>query len=245
MFRHFSRLPPALFALLLSPHLSAQSDFGVWAEADAQFKISKKWNVGIDAGLRTRSGLSAFDRWSIGASAEFEPVKFLSAGAGYNLQDEYKDSRTTAKGNVVDDYWRLRNRFYAQLKFKARPSVFKLDFRARYQLTHKSKVSIAKYSSAGIRKDNEVKEAENDNLVRLRLALAVKTRSPFTPQVYYELFNDLADGFALTKQRVYVGSDVSLSKRNELSVGYVRNVYAHSDADGVHNALAIGYKFKF
>ena len=79
MFRHFSRLPPALFALLLSPHLSAQSDFGVWAEADAQFKISKKWNVGIDAGLRTRSGLSAFDRWSIGASAEFEPVKFLSA----------------------------------------------------------------------------------------------------------------------------------------------------------------------
>lgn len=234
-----------LILALLPLASSAQTDLGLWTGAGAQFKLSKKWQTEIEAELRTRDAVSSVDRWSLGASAEFSPVNLLELGAGYSFQDQYKDSRVTAKGNVVDDYWRVRNRLFGQVKVKFRPSIFKLDLRLRYQFTRKSEVSVAKYSSSGVRKDNEVCEAESDNIFRSRVGLAVKTKSIFTPSVSYEFFNDLADGFSLAKQRLSLGSDVRLSKRHSVYFGYVRNFHPDSDDDGTGNAIQLGYKIKF
>lgn len=224
---------------------SAQTDLGLWTGAEAQFKLSKKWQTEIEAELRTRDAVSSIDRWSLGASAEFSPVSLLGLGVGYSFQDQYKDSRLTAKGNVVDDYWRIRNRLFGQVKLKFRPSIFKLDLRLRYQFTRKSEVSVAKFSSSGVRKDNEVREAESENIFRSRVGLAVRTKSIFTPSVSYEFFNDLADGFSLAKQRLSLGSDVRLTKRHSIYFGYVRNFYPDSDDDGTGNAIQLGYKIKF
>lgn len=236
-------LLPLVFSLL--PALSlAQADLGVWAGADAQFKMSKKWQAEIEAELRSRNGLSSLDRWSLGASAEFCPVKPMGLSLGYSFQDQHKDSRVTAKGNVVDDYWRIRNRLFGQLRLKFRPSIFKIDLRLRYQLTSKSEVSVAKFSSVGVRKDNEVIEAESESIFRSRIGFGLRTRSIFSPAVSYEFFNDLADGFALYKRRLSIGSDVKLSKRNSVFFAYVRNFYGDSDSDGVRNAIRIGYKIK-
>lgn len=241
------RLKSLSIALALIPALaSAQSDLGVWAGAEAQFKLSKKWSAEVGADVRTNSGFSSFNRWSLGAEVDFEPAKLLELGVGYSFQDQFKESYTTKKGNIVDDYWRIRNRVYGQLKLKLRPSILKLDLRLRYQMTSKSEVSIAKYSSAGVRKDNEVKEAETENLLRSRIGMGFKNKSIFTPSLSYELFNDLADGFALSKQRLCVGTDIKLSKRNSIYVGYVRNIFSDDDDDdNMHNAIQIGYKIKF
>lgn len=235
-----------LAALTILPLMSAaQTDLGLWTGAEAQFKLSKKWQTEIEAELRTRDALSSIDRWSLGASAEFSPVNLLGLGVGYSFQDQYRDSRVTAKGNIVDDYWRIRNRLFGQVKFKFRPSILKLDLRLRYQFTRKSEVSVAKFSSSGVRKDNEVREAESENIFRSRVGLAVRTKSIFTPAVSFEFFNDLADGFSLAKQRLSLGSDVRLSKRNSIYFGYVRNFYSDSDDDGTGNAIQLGYKIKF
>ncbi len=239
------RLAIALASIILPLASSAQSDFGLWTDAEAQFNLSRKWELAIEAGLRTRSGLSAFDRWSLGASAEFAPVKPFSVGIGYQFLDSKYDSYLTSKGNIVNDYWRIRNRFFGQFKLKFRPSILKLDFRFRYQLTHKSMVSIAKYSAAGVRKSNEVKDADNEGLLRSRISLGFKTKTLLTPAISYELFNDFGDGFALDKQRLTLGTDIRLSKHNELNVSYVRNIFSGSnDTDRAHNVLSIGYKFK-
>lgn len=233
--------------MALAPALaSAQTDLGVWAGAEAQFKLSKKWSAEVGADVRTNSGFSSFNRWSLGAEIDFAPVKVLEFGVGYAFQDQHKDSYATKKGNIVDDYWRIRNRVYGQAKLKFRPSVLKLDFRFRYQMTSKAEVSIAKYSSSGTRKDNEVKEAETENLFRSRVGFGVKTKSIFTPSVSYELFNNLGDSFSLDKQRLCVGTDIKLSKRNSIYVGYVRNIFSDdNDDDNMHNAIQIGYKIKF
>lgn len=231
--------------LALAPVASLAQDLGVWAGADAQFKLSKKWQAEIGTEARTRSGLASMDRWSLGLAAEFSPVNMLGIGVGYSFLDQYKDSYVTSKGNVVDDYWRIRNRLFGQLKLKFRPSPLKLDLRLRYQLTRKSEVSVAKYSASGTRKDNEVKQAESENIFRTRLGLGLKTKSIFSPSIAYEIFNDLNDGFALTKQRLSLGSDVKLSKRNSIYFGYVRNFYKDSDSDAVGNAIQVGYKIKF
>lgn len=232
-------------AMLTAAPAKAQTDLGLWADAGAEFSLSKKWEVDVEAGLRTADGLGTLNRWSLGASADFSPIKMLSIGAGYTFIDTHYDSYTTSKGNIVDEYWRIRNRIFGQVKLKFRPSILKVDLRLRYQMTHKSEVSIAKYSWAGVRKSNEVKEADNENLFRTRLSLGFKTKTRLTPSVSYELFNDLGDSFSLDKQRLTVGTDIKLNKHNILTVGYVRNIYGGSDDDGkTHNAIMIGYKFK-
>ncbi len=232
-------------AIMTIAPAKAQTDLGLWGDAGAEFSLSKKWDVDVEAGLRTADGLSSLNRWSLGASADFSPIKMLSIGAGYTFIDTHYDSYTTAKGNVVDDYWRIRNRIFGHVKLKFRPSILKVDLRLRYQMTHKSEVSIAKYSSAGVRKSNEVKEAENENLFRTRLSLGFKTKTRLTPSVSYELFNDLGDSFSLDKQRLTIGTDIKLNKHNILTVGYARNIYNGTDDDGkTHNAIMIGYKIK-
>ncbi len=243
--RHNILVALATMAMMTAAPAMAQTDLGLWGDASAEFNLSKKWEVDVEAGLRTEDGLSTLNRWSLGASADFSPIKMLSIGAGYTFIDTHYDSYTTAKGNIVDDYWRIRNRVFGQVKLKFRPSILKVDLRLRYQMTHKSEVSIAKYSSAGARKSNEVKEADNENLFRSRLSLGFKTKTRLTPSVSYELFNDLGDSFTLDKQRLTIGTDIKLNKHNFLTIGYVRNIYSGDDDDDkTHNAIMIGYKIK-
>lgn len=225
----------------------AQTDLGLWTEAEAQWSITKKLEAGVEAELRTANGLEDIGRWSLGANVDWAPKKWLAAGAGYSLQDTHHPAETTKKGNMVAEYWQLRHRIFAHARFKAKLSALRLSLRLRYQLTHKCGVSVAKYSSTGTRKDNEEKEAENRNTLRARLGVKVKTGSRLTPFATYELFNDIDDGLALTKQRISAGTEIKLNKHNALSIGYARNIFSDSDDDDqkTHNAILLGYKLNF
>ncbi|MCR5696883.1 MAG: DUF2490 domain-containing protein [Marinilabiliaceae bacterium] len=220
---------------------AAQTDLGVWTELDGEYAINKKWDVGINAEVRTRDFLSGFDRYSIGVSTDFAPTKILSFGAGYFFIDSHKDSYTTKKGNIVDDYWRIKNRFYLQTKLKFKPSILTIGVRLRYQHTKENEVSIAKYSASGVRKSNEVKEANSDNILRTKFSLSVKATKLLRPYVGYELSNNL-DGFSLEKQRFEVGTDFKLNKYNTIGIGYKRNIYSDDDDDKTHNVLSVSYK---
>lgn len=234
-------------AALAAVTAKAQTDLGLWTEAEAQWSVTKKLQAGMEAELRTANGLEEMGRWSLGANVDWAPAKWLAAGAGYSLQDTRHPAETTKKGNVVDAYWQLRHRIFAQARFKTKLSALRLSLRLRYQLTHKCGVSVAKYSASGTRKDNEEKEAENVNALRARLGINVKTGTRLTPFATYELFNDIDNGLALAKQRISAGMDIKLNKHNALSVGYARNIFSDSDDDDqkTHNAILLGYKLDF
>ncbi len=222
----------------------AQTDLGLWTEASADFGLGKKWNLGIEGEIRTCEGLSSFDRWSLGASAEFQPVKVFGLGAGYIFIDTHKEESTTKKGNIVDEYWRIKNRLFFQTKFKFKPSILRIGLRLRYQYTKEKEVSIAKYSSSGERKSNEVKAENSENILRTKLNVGFKTNTRLTPYVAYEIQNCLDDSFGLKKQRVEGGTAIKLNKHNELEVSYKRNIYKDDDDDKTHNVIGIAYKFK-
>ncbi len=237
----------AFGAMLMAMTTEAQTDLGLWTEAEAQWSLTKKLEAGVEAELRTANGLKDVGRWSLGATIDWTPTKWLAAGAGYSLQDSHHPAEETKKGNMVDEYWQLRHRIFAQAKFKTKLTAVRLSLRLRYQLTHKRGVSVAKYSSTKTRKDNEEKEAENDNVLRMRLGLNVKTKSRLAPFASYELYNDLDDGFAVAKHRISAGTEIKVNKRNALEVGYARNIFSGSDDDDqkTHNAILLGYKLNF
>ncbi len=222
---------------------TAPTDFGLWANAELEKSLGKKWDLGFDVGLRTQDGLSSLNRWSIGVSVDFKPTKILAIGAGYTLIDSHYEPSYTTKGNINDEYWRLKNRFYIGAKVKGKWGIIRPSLRLRYQATHKSSVSIRKYDDDGITlKNNNTKSAETDNALRTKMALGFKTESRFTPYVSYELYNDLGNSFSLDKSRLEIGTDIKINKNNALGVGYVHTFYSDSNYDDTHNALSISYK---
>lgn len=222
------------------------TDFGLWADASIEKSIGKKWDLGAEIGLRTQDAFSSLNRWSVGVSADFSPLKILSLGIGYSLIDSHYEPSYTSKGNIVDEYWRIKNRFYFGAKVKGKWSFLRPSLRLRYQLTHKSEVNIKKYDSDGItRKTNKVKATNNESMLRTKIAFGFKTETRLTPQISYELYNKLSDSFSLDKSRLTIGTDIKLNKHNELGVGYIRTIYKSGDDDDMHNALNISYKIKF
>ena len=220
----------------------AQSDWGAWTEVSAEYEITKKWDVAVEGELRTRDFLKSIDRYSIGATTSFSPTKIFNVGVGYDFIDSYRDSYETSGGNIVDDYWRIKNRLYLQTKFKFKPSIFNVGVRLRYQYTNESRVSIPKYSPSGKRKENKVKEAEDENVFRSKLSVSVKATKLLRPFVSYELSNDLDDSFGLKRQRIEAGTAFRINKKNSINLSYKRNIYKGDDEGKTKNVIGISYE---
>lgn len=246
------KLIVAIATLACAEMVSAQvtvdtdpTDFGLWVDAGLEKSVGKKFDVGAEFTLRTQDALSSLNRWAIGVSADYKPIKLLSVGVAYSLIDSHYEPSYTTKGNIVDEYWRLKNRFSIGAKLKGKWGVVRPSLRLRYQLTKKSEVNVSKYASDGVtRKTNKVKTAETDNTLRTKVSLSFKTNTRFTPALSYELYNDLKNSLSQDKGRLEVGTSIKLNKHNALGVGYVHTFYRNSDDADTHNALSISYKLK-
>ena len=233
-------------AMLATGIASMGQNLGAALGADVDYNINKKWSIGLGGELRMREGLSVVDRWSVGLDGQFSPIKHLDLGVGYSLIDKHGDERTTSKGNVVDEYWQVRNRFFGQVKTKwTFAKHLTASLRLRYQYTYDSEVSVAKYSSTGTRKSNEQMGGDGENRLRTQVELGYKDKGfLLTPFVNYELFSDLDNSFETAKQRVNVGTGIKLSKMHSLQVVYRRNIFKSDSDDKMNNVIVLGYKLK-
>jgi len=93
---------------------------------------------------------------------------------------------------------------------------------------------------------NKEKNGKTLHTLRSRLTLEIDKKGwAFTPYVYAEVFNDMADGFHADKVRASAGVEYNVTKQHRLQLGYIFN--HEDDDDGDHNihAINIGYKLKF
>ena len=81
---------------ILPVAVQAQSDeFGVWAGASVEKKLTNKWTLGGELEFRSADNLKQVDRWSAGLEIEYKLAKWLKAGAGYTfLYNYYPESYT-------------------------------------------------------------------------------------------------------------------------------------------------------
>ena len=81
------------------------------------------------------------------------------------------------------------------------------------------------------------------NIWRNKLQLKYKTTGLLQPYLYGETY---VGGNGFDKLRLSLGTDLKLSKRSSLNVGYVyQKVYDNDDEEGNKHVLSIGYKYKF
>ena len=81
------------------------------------------------------------------------------------------------------------------------------------------------------------------NIWRNKLQLKYKTTGLLQPYLYGETY---VSGCGFDKLRLSLGTDLKLSKRSSLNVGYVyQKVYDNDDEEGNKHVLSIGYKYKF
>lgn len=244
----------ALLLLLTCQSLSftvkaQDNDFGMWYELGAEKKISRKWNVGTEAELRTRNDSKTLDRWSVGVNAEYKFFKGLKATAGYiflneNNQEEIDFKKDGLRPNKwTPSYWGARHRFHLSLTGSVDWNRFSFSLRERWQYTYRPEATGKKYDFD--EEDWVSVKGKGRNVLRSRCQVSYDIPHwKFDPFVNVELFNDKS---GIQKSRYQVGVDYKIKKTHIFALTYRLQNVNEDDDDGDSNIHMIGlsYKYKF
>lgn len=110
--------------LILARFAPAQtSDLGSWMTFSVNKKIVDKLEFNFDQEFRLRDNLTNVNLIYTNLGLTYKFTKWFRFSAVYRFIDKHKSDGT----------YGLRNRFYADLSFKAKPGKFSLGYRARLQ----------------------------------------------------------------------------------------------------------------
>ena len=262
----------AMFMLAPLYNANAQAtedDFGIWATVEASKKINKKFKVVGDVEFRTYDFVNNIERTAIGVKLEYKILKWLKSNVGYQFHYKHNPEETSIKDPVYDeegnfagneynidnDYWVIRNRFYATISGEYKVGRFEFGLRERLQYTHTGSATTdeTKYRyDLGMdpllsTEDNEwlsttepeFKEAKHN--LTLRSRLNVKYDIPnckVNPFASVELYTRLDEWKGYDKLRYRLGASYKINKDNSISLYYL-----FEDVNGEANGHAIGFEY--
>ena len=239
-----------ILLILLPMGLQAQSDeFGTWTSVSLDKKLSKKLTLGGELELRTGNNLKNIDRWSVGIGVDYRLAKWLKASAGYTYIYDYHPEEYTYQddGDLnkrTMTYFGSRHRFYASLTASKDFGRLNISLRERWQYTYRPEQADKRmdYQHASLGYSYPVK-GKATNVWRNKLQLKYKTDGLLQPYLFGETY---VGGSGFEKLRLSVGTELKLSKKSSLNVGYVyQRPYGDDEDDATRHILNIGYKLKF
>ena len=214
--------------------ITAQNErYGTWTSIGIEKKLNK-WNFGAETELRTVCYLRLINRWSLGLSADYDLLKQLKVGAGYQLM------------NTLDTKYlnyQIRNRFNASATGKLNLSHFTFKLRERIQVTKKD-------DSKRIKDDDSIDTYKIDPEWSWRSRLQISYRIPhckvtpaFSAESFYQLNNP--DGNAFDNMRYTLSFDYKINKRKNIEIyGLINSKLESEDAYGKY-ILGVGYTYSF
>ena len=239
-----------MLMILLPIGVRAQSDeFGTWTSVSLDKKLSKQFSLGTELELRTGNNLKNIDRWSAGISVDYRLAKWLKASAGYTyLYDYHPEAYTYQDDGDLNKrtmtYFGSRHRLSVSLTASKDFGKLNVSLRERWQYTYRPEQENMRmdYQHADLGYSYSVR-GKPTNIWRNKLQLKYKTTGLLQPYLYGETY---VSGTGFDKLRLSLGTDLKLSKRSSLNVGYVyQKVYDNVDEEGNKHVLSIGYKYKF
>lgn len=154
-----------VLTLFATPAFAGDGDFGAWGEIAVTKRLPYNLSVGLDAEVRGNDNLQCLDRWNIGASVGYKPLKWLKLSAGYVFMQSYKpESRKDKykgednypdrignpeywKGyNITESYMSPRHRLVAAATFTS-PKLWRwirVSLRERYQCTWRPEQEVGR-----------------------------------------------------------------------------------------------------
>jgi len=239
-----------MLMILLPIGVRAQSDeFGTWTSVSLDKKLSKQFSLGTELELRTGNNLKNIDRWSAGISVDYRLAKWLKASAGYTyLYDYHPEAYTYQDDGDLNKrtmtYFGSRHRLSVSLTASKDFGKLNVSLRERWQYTYRPEQENMRmdYQHADLGYSYSVR-GKATNIWRNKLQLKYRTTGLLQPYLYGETY---VSGTGFDKLRLSLGTDLKLSKRSSLNVGYVyQKVYDNVDEEGNKHVLSIGYKYKF
>ncbi len=237
----------------------AQSDdFGIWAEANIEKKLSKQLTLDAGLELRTRDdGFGELDRWSAGVGLSYKLTDWLKASAGYSFLSD-NNHKVNSSGKKYSEYWGQRHRLSVSLTASQQFGNFTISLRERWQYTYRPEKTVDRYWNYTDEDDDRyygdpvVKggvtethtyRGKGSNKWRNRLQLKYKLDRQWRPYVSAE---STVGGSGLDKIRYAVGTEWRIAKQHTLDLHYMyQHIYNDDDSEGNRHVLGIGYTFKF
>lgn len=189
-------------AMWAAAPLSAQDGgMGLWSSIGLEKDLPKGMNAGIEAEYRLRDGLSATDRWSIGASLSKRLYRNAAktfnvrAELGYKFINAVRPEETKFKSdgfsiedvlydyNILSEYWQNRHRLSATLSASYELGRFKFSVKERYQYTYESESECDREKH---RFELDEEKLENQGIVEARempVEKDIKTNAADSKQV--------------------------------------------------------------
>jgi hypothetical protein len=197
-------------------------DAGLWLGAEGSFRLNPLWNVVASGELRMHENMMEPGFFMAEAGVEYALSKSWRVSAGYRFGLKQQ----------LDRSYVLRNRAFADLRYKQRISVFDLSARLKYQQQDDEGFALAGFQTT-------------DQCLRSALELQWRYSRTFRPYLGVEMFNPM---IALQvqypeKYRFKVGLNWQINKIHSLDFGWMYQQEVNVKNPEYDYILAVGYKF--
>lgn len=210
--------------LLYSSPLKCQvKDAGLWTSVNFEAKLAKRVSATVSEELRFNENIT-----ELGAA-------FTDIGLNYKLNKHFQfavNYRFTQR-HRLDNYYRFRHRFYADIKYSHKLKPFELSFRTRFQ---------DQISDIGRETDGGVPEY----YLRNKLNLKWEFKKAYTPYISLELFSPLSYPHlnAFDGIRAAAGVEYDFSKHHKIDIYYMIQKELNVSNPQADFVLGLGYFYK-
>lgn len=233
-----------LFAILPVTFIWAQGEYGSWTTISLEKELSKKWELGAEAELRTIYYARLMERMSLGLSADYTILKGWKVGAGYQIMNKLDTKYLN---------YQVRNRFNLSTSGRLKFNDLTISLRERIQLTTKD-------DSKRIRDDQTIDRYKINPEWKWRNRVQISYNIPnfkitptFSVESNFQLNNP--DGNHFDKMRYILSLGYKIKKVHQIEVfGVLNDEFESDDAGAIISSsddvygkynLGVGYKYSF
>ncbi len=205
-----------LIIFIISPLLvKAQEGTGLWTGFGIEKKLTKKLSVNLNGQVRFADNISYAKTYLGEIGLSYQIAKGLEIAGYYRLINRRKDETKDFK---------IRQRYYADLRYENKLGPIKFDYRLRYQ--HQFK-------------DNDGATEFDASYLRNKLEVSHSNKTKFTPFVSADLFTEI--GGKTDQIRPKAGLAYKINKHHSVEASIFKNI----DLIGSENSgPIIGFTYK-
>lgn len=216
-----------LFPIIFVNCYSQGDDFGIWYSVSAEHKLVKRFEINMEASVRTYENASRVDEMFIEPGIKYKLSKYAGLGASYRFS-QFKEK---------DDNFHGRHKWFIDADGLLPLGDFSLSARIRFQERYKT------YFGKKVTED----EKKPDSHLRYKLKLDYNIPSfPVNPYIAAEIFCPVFQSTTkkIDKDRFTAGIEYKIAKRHAVDLEYIfQRDFLPEIAD--INLLSVGYNIKF
>ena len=192
-----------LIVITSSISYSQNSDFANWTTIGLEYKLNKKWNIGIEEQLRLKEDISTIDEYFTQLNTEYSVSKNFKLGGGLRY---IRENDNEGKIQGYENHFR----FNADASFKQHINNFTIKYRLRYQ--NKNELGVS----------NSEGDYANQH-IRFKTAIGYNFKNwKLDPKFSAEIFNHFEEGKknGYDKYRLTIGTEYKLKNLGEIKIFY-------------------------